>query len=75
MEYPGQDFQDRLEGIVINLGREPFYIFSSPDTNPVEFFTSIKWQPTISEFGILSLLNAILMTSLTAIVSLRRKDS
>jgi len=30
----------------------------SPEPNLVEFFTSIKLRPTISEFDILSLLNA-----------------
>ena len=55
-------------GIVAILGRESWRFFSDPAVHVVEFFTSTRWQPAISEFGILPLLNATLMTSLIAML-------
>jgi phosphate transport system permease protein len=55
-------------GIVIILGRESWRFFSDPAVSLVEFFTARVWQPVISEFGILPLLNATLMTSLVAML-------
>jgi phosphate transport system permease protein len=55
-------------GIVIILGRESLRFFSSDEVTFREFFTGITWQPMISKFGILPLLNSTLMTSLTAML-------
>src|SRR5215212_3289539 len=54
-------------GIVLVLLREAITFFSLPEVSLVDFFTKTKWQPSIGEFGIRPLLNATLMTSLTAI--------
>jgi phosphate transport system permease protein len=43
-------------------------IFRGDRVDLVEFFTSTKWIPQLGEFGILPLVNATLMTSLTAMV-------
>jgi len=55
-------------GIVLILGEESFLFFQMPDVNLIEFFTTIKWQPTIGNFGVLPLVNATLMTSFFAIL-------
>lgn len=41
-------------------------IFREEQVTLVDFFTGIRWQPQIGEFGILPLLNATLLTSLLA---------
>ncbi|MFL7813198.1 MAG: phosphate ABC transporter permease subunit PstC [Anaerolineales bacterium] len=48
-----------------NLGSE---IFLSSQVTLKEFFTGIKWNPQIGEFGILPLLNATLIVSLIAML-------
>jgi phosphate transport system permease protein len=53
-------------GIVLVLLREAYGFFSLPEVSLSAFFTTTKWQPSIGEFGILPLLNATLMTSITA---------
>lgn len=55
-------------GIVIILGRESIRFFQNDEVTLREFFTSTTWQPMISKFGILPLLNATLMTSLVAML-------
>jgi phosphate transport system permease protein len=53
-------------GIVYVLGRESLLFFADPAVSLWKFFTGIRWQPTIGEFGILPLANATLMTSAIA---------
>lgn len=53
-------------GIVYVLGREALLFFLSDEVTLVEFFSNTRWQPAIGDFGILPLLNATLMTSITA---------
>lgn len=53
-------------GLVVELGKESWLFFGSPDVSLVEFFTTIQWQPTIGSFGVLPLLNATLITSAIA---------
>ena len=55
-------------GIVYELGKESLLFFRSPEVNLVEFLTNTKWQPQISEFGILPLVNATLMTTIIAML-------
>jgi len=55
-------------GIVIVLGRESLRFFASPDVTLIEFFTSIKWQPVIKDFGIWPLVSATLMTTTFAML-------
>lgn len=43
-------------------------IFVGAQVSLVEFFTSTKWNPQISQFGILPLVNATLITSLIAML-------
>lgn len=51
-------------GIVLTLGKESFPFFRH--VSVWEFFTSLRWQPQIEEFGVLPLFTATLMTSLIA---------
>jgi phosphate transport system permease protein len=55
-------------GIIYELGRESWLFFGSPEVNLVEFFTGTVWQPQISKFGILPLVNATLMTTFFAML-------
>lgn len=55
-------------GIVIVLGRESVLFFRNDAVNLWTFFTTTVWQPAIGKFGILPLVNATLMTSLTAML-------
>lgn len=55
-------------GIVIVLGRESVLFFGNDEVNLWTFLTTTEWQPMIGEFGILPLVNATLMTSLTAML-------
>lgn len=55
-------------GIIIVLGSESLLFFQSGVVTLGEFFTSTTWQPQAGEFGILPLLNATLMTSLSAML-------
>jgi phosphate transport system permease protein len=55
-------------GIVFVLGKESWLFFGSGEVSLWEFFTGLEWQPTIGRFGIWALLNATLMTSLTAML-------
>jgi phosphate transport system permease protein len=43
-------------------------IFIGTNVSLIEFFTSTKWNPQISQFGILPLVNATLMTSTIAMI-------
>jgi len=43
-------------------------IFIGTNVSLIEFFTSTKWNPQISQFGILPLVNATLMTSAIAMI-------
>ena len=58
-------------GFVIILGRESWRFFTDPAVNLVEYFTSTRWQPIITESGILPQLNATLMISLIAMLVAR----
>ena len=55
-------------GIVFVLGNESLSFFLDPEVSIVEFFTGLKWQPQIGEFGVWPLVNATLMTSLIAML-------
>ncbi len=55
-------------GIVYEVGKEALLFFRSPLVNIWEFFTGTKWQPQASEFGILPLVSATLMTTLIAML-------
>ncbi|MBN2146043.1 MAG: phosphate ABC transporter permease subunit PstC [Anaerolineales bacterium] len=55
-------------GIVYEVGKEALLFFRNPEVNLWKFFTGIKWQPQASEFGILPLVNATLMTTFFAML-------
>ena len=55
-------------GIVIVLGVESWRFFRLPEVTLWEFITNTMWQPRISEFGMLPLLSATLMTSAIAML-------
>ncbi len=55
-------------GIVFELGKESWLFFSKPEVNLIDFLTGTTWQPSIGEFGVLPLLNATLMTTLSAML-------
>lgn len=55
-------------GIVYELGKEAWLFFGSPDVSLVDFLTTIRWQPSIGQFGVLPLVNATLMTSFFAML-------
>jgi len=55
-------------GIVIVLGVESWRFFRLPDVTLWEYVTNTVWQPRISEFGMLPLLSATLMTSAIAML-------
>ena len=55
-------------GIVIVLGRESILFFRNDEVNLWMFLTTTVWQPAIGRFGIIPLVNATLMTSLTAML-------
>jgi phosphate transport system permease protein len=55
-------------GIVVVLGRESILFFRDDAVNLWMFLTTTEWQPAIGKFGILPLVNATLMTSLTAML-------
>lgn len=55
-------------GIVVVLLYESWNFFSLPEVSVREFLTNTMWQPRISEFGVLPLLNATLMTSTIAMI-------
>ena len=55
-------------GIVVILLKESILFFSDPEVNIFQFFTGTQWQPAIGKFGVLPLINATLMTSLTAML-------
>lgn len=55
-------------GLVFELGKESWLFFGSKDVSLVEFFTTIEWQPTIGNFGVLPLLTATLLTSSIAMI-------
>ena len=55
-------------GIVYVLFQESLSFFADPEVSLVEFFTKTVWQPQISEFGILPLINATLLTSFIAML-------
>ena len=53
-------------GIVLILGKESWLFFRSPEVSLREFLGTTKWQPAIGQFGIWSLVNATMMTTLFA---------
>lgn len=55
-------------GIVFELLKESWLFFGDPEVTLWEFFTALKWQPMIGQFGIWPLLTATLMTSTIAIL-------
>jgi phosphate transport system permease protein len=55
-------------GIVYELGKESWLFFGSSDVDLREFLTQTTWQPKIGEFGVLSLVNATLMTTFFAML-------
>ena len=55
-------------GIVYELGKEALLFFRNPEVNLWEFFTGTKWQPQISQFGILPLVTSTVITSLIAML-------
>src|SRR3990172_4500848 len=50
-------------GIVVVLVRESRLFFTNPEVSILEFLTGTKWQPHISQFGLLPLLSSTLVTS------------
>ena len=50
-------------GIVFILLEEAVRFFLTPEVSLWEFFTGVVWQPKISRFGILPLLNATMITT------------
>ena len=57
-----------LQGSEIVTHEAVIEIFRANEVSLIEFFTHTKWNPQIGDFGILPLVNATLMTSLTAMV-------
>ena len=55
-------------GIVIILLEEAVRFFLTPEVSLWEFLTDTVWQPQISRFGILPLLNATIITTLFAML-------
>ena len=55
-------------GIVLILGKESWLFFRNPEVSLREFLGTTKWQPAIGQFGIWSLVNATMMTTLFAIL-------
>ena len=55
-------------GIVYELGKEALLFFRNPEVNLWEFFTGVKWQPQISQFGILPLVTSTLITTTIAML-------
>lgn len=55
-------------GIVYELSKEALLFFTDDRVSLLEFFTGLKWQPQVGEFGILPLLNATLMTTAFAML-------
>jgi phosphate transport system permease protein len=55
-------------GIVYELSKEALLFFTDERVSLVEFFTGLKWQPQVGEFGILPLMNATLMTTAFAML-------
>lgn len=55
-------------GIIVILGNESLLFFTSGELDLIEFFTSTTWQPRIGDFGIFTLVNATLMTSVFAML-------
>lgn len=55
-------------GIVFQLVKESWLFFGDPEVSLWEFFSSLKWQPMIGQFGIWPLLTATLMTSSIAML-------
>jgi len=56
-------------GIMIILVKESILFFGEKEVRIIDFFTVTKWQPMISKFGILPLLNATLTTSFIAVLT------
>ena len=55
-------------GIVVILARESLLFFGSDEVTLKEFFFGREWQPMNGSFGVLPLLNATIMTSVTAML-------
>jgi phosphate transport system permease protein len=55
-------------GIVYELSKEALLFFTDERVSLLEFFSGLKWQPQVGEFGILPLLNATLMTTAFAML-------
>lgn len=55
-------------GIVYEVGKEALLFFGNPEVNLWEFFTGVKWQPQVAQFGILPLVSATLMTTMIAML-------
>jgi phosphate transport system permease protein len=52
--------------IVYELGKEAWLFFGDPEVTFAKFFGTTRWQPSIGEFGIWSLVNSTLITSFIA---------
>ena len=55
-------------GIVFELTSEALPFFTDGNVSLLEFLTGTEWNPQIGKFGILPLVNATLITSLTAMI-------
>lgn len=55
-------------GIIYVLAHDAWQFFLRPEVSLVDFFTKIKWQPAIGEFGIWPLVIATLTTSIMAML-------
>lgn len=55
-------------GIVFILLEESVRFFMGPEVRLIDYFTTTQWQPVIGKFGIWSLINATLTTTLFAML-------
>jgi phosphate transport system permease protein len=53
-------------GIVFVLGRESLLFFTSGEVTLLEFFSGVRWQPAIGEFGVWPLVTATLTVATIA---------
>ena len=54
--------------IVYELGKEAMLFFTNPDVTLFKFLGTTKWQPSIGQFGIWTLVSATLVTSFIAML-------
>lgn len=55
-------------GIIYILAEESIRFFIRPEVHLIDYFTTTQWQPVIGKFGIWSLVNATMTTTLFAML-------